>query len=100
FGIFTVAFIFVVWGDMSNGGRGEKFYALGTIAIPIAVMLSIFFSPWLKIIDISSAFSLASFLIFLAIIPVFLAPELLPEKVIKEREIKKYVEGAKKVARR
>ncbi|GAI02969.1 unnamed protein product, partial [marine sediment metagenome] len=69
FGIFTVAFIFVVWGDMSNGERGEKFYALGTIAIPIAVMLSIFFSPWLKMIDASSAFSLAGFFIFLAIIP-------------------------------
>ena len=100
FGIFTVAFIFVVWGDMSNGERGEKFYALGNIAIPVAVMLSIFFSPWLKMIDASSAFSLASFFIFLAIIPIFFAPELLPEKVIKEREIRKYVEEAKKVAQR
>ena len=100
FGIFTVAFIFVVWGDMSNGERGEKFYALGNITISIAVMFSIFFSPWLKMIDASSAFSLASFFIFLAIIPIFLAPELLPEKVIKEREIKKYIKEAKKVARR
>jgi len=100
FGIFTVAFIFVVWGDMSNGERGEKFYALGNITIPMAVMLSIFFSPWLKMVDASSAFSLASFFLFLAIIPVFFAPELLPEKVIKEREIRKYVEEAKKVARR
>ena len=100
FGIFTVAFIFVVWGDMLNGERGEKFYALGNIAIPMAVMLSIFISPWLKMIDASSAFSLASFFIFLAIIPIFFAPELLPEKILKEREIKKYVEEAKKVARR
>jgi len=83
FGIFTVAFIFVVWGDMSNGERGDKFYALGYISIPIAVMLSIFFSPWLKMINAGSAFSLASFFIFLAIIPLFFAPELLPEKVIK-----------------
>jgi len=100
FGIFTVAFIFVVWGDMLNGERGEKFYALGNIAIPMAVMLSIFISPWLKMIDASSAFSLASFFLFLAIIPIFFAPELLPEKILKEREIKKYVEEAKKVARR
>jgi len=100
FGIFTVAFIFVVWADMSNSGRGEKFFALGSIALPIAVMLSIFISPWLKMIDASNAFSLASFFIFLAIIPLFFAPELLPEKVIKEREIRRYVEEAKKVARR
>ncbi len=100
FGIFTVAFVFVVWGDMSIGERGEKFYALGNICVPAAVILSIALSPWLKMIDISSAFSLASFFIVLAIIPIFFAPELLPEKVIKEREIRKYVEEAKKVARR
>ena len=100
FGILTVAFIFVVWGDMSNGERGEKFYALGSICFHAAVILSLALSPWLKMIDISSAFSLASFFIFLAIIPLFLAPELLPEKVIKEREIKRYIEEVKKVARR
>ena len=100
FGIFTVAFVFVVWGDMSIGERGEKFYALGSICFHTTVILSLALSPWLKMIDISSAFSLTSFLIFLAIIPIFLAPELLPEKVIKEREIKKYVEEAKKVAQR
>ena len=100
FGIFAVAFTLVVWGDISNGERGEKFYALGNIAIPIAVILSIFFSPWLTMIDASSAFPLASFFIFLAIIPLFFAPELLPEKVIKEREIKRYIKEAKKVAQR
>ena len=100
FGIFTVAFIFVVWGDMSNGERGDKFYALGTITIPTAVMLSIFISPWLKMIDASSAFSLASFFIFLAIIPIFFAPELLPERVLKKRELRKYVEKVKKAVGR
>lgn len=100
FGILTVAFVFVVWGDMSIGERGEKFYALGSICFYAAIILSLALSPWLKTIDISSAFSLASFFIFLAIIPLFFAPELLPEKVIKEREIRRYVEKAKKVARR
>jgi MFS family permease len=100
FGIFTVAFVFVVWGDMPNGERGEKFYALGNIATPMAVMLSVFFSPWLKMVDISSASSLASFFLLLAIIPVSLAPELLPEKVIEEREMRKYAEKVKEVLRR
>jgi MFS family permease len=100
FGIFTVAFVFVVWGDMLNGGRGEKFYALGNITVPMAMMLSIFFSPWLKMIDASKAFPLASFFIFLAIIPVFLAPELLPEKVIREREIRRYIREVKEIAGR
>ena len=100
FGIFTVAFVSVVWGDMSNGERGEKFYALGNIQVTIAIMLSLFISPWLTTLSLSGTFSLASFFIFLAIIPLFFAPELLPEKVIKEREIRKYVDEAKKVARR
>jgi MFS family permease len=100
FGIFTVAFIFVVWGDISNGERGDKFYALGIIPVFIAVMLSIFISPLLKMIDASSSFSLASFFIFLAIIPIFFAPELLPERVLKRRELRKYVERVKKAVGR
>lgn len=100
FGIFTVAFGFVIFGDMSIGERGEKFYALGNICVPAAVIVSLALSPWLKMIDISSAFSIASFFIFLAIIPLFFAPELLPEKVIKKMEIRRYAEEAKKVARR
>jgi len=100
FGIFTVAFIFVVWGDMSNGERGEKFYALGNITIPTAVMLSVFVSPWLKMVDASSAFSLASFFIFLAIIPILFAPELLPERVLRKRELREYVEKVKKAVGR
>lgn len=100
FGIFTVAFVSVVWGDISSGERGDKFYALGNIPVPLAIMLSLSISPWLTALSLSGTFSLASFLIFLAIIPLFFAPELLPEKVIKEREIRKYIEKAKKVARR
>jgi len=100
FGILTVAFMFVVWGDIANGEQGEKFYAIGLAPVPIAIGLSALVSPQLAKIDLSGAFSIASFFLFLAIIPIFFAPELLPEKVIKERELKKYVEEAKKVARR
>jgi MFS family permease len=100
FGIFTVAFISVIWGDISNGERAEKFYALGNSPVPIAVTLSLFLSPWLRMLDASRAFSLASFFIFLAIIPIFFAPELLPEKVLRKRELKKYVEEVKKIAGR
>ena len=98
FGIFTVAFIFVVWGDMLNGERGEKFYALGNSPVPAAIMLSYFLAPWLGKLEISVVFSLASLFIFLAIILIFFAPELLPEKVLKKRELKGYVEKVKKIA--
>jgi MFS family permease len=100
FGIFTVAFISVVWGDISTGERGEKFYALGTIPIPGALALSALLSSVLEGVGKNTAFSLASFFLLLAIIPIFFAPEVLPEKAIKEREIRKYAEEAKKIAGR
>jgi hypothetical protein len=43
-----------------------------------------------------AAFSFASFFLFLAVIPLIYAPETLPEKRIKERELREYVEKAKK----
>jgi len=100
FGISSVAFISVVWGDISNGERGEKFYALGTIPILAALALSTLLSSVLEGVSKNTAFSLASFFLFLAVIPIFFAPELLPEKVVKEREIRKYAEEAKKIAGR
>jgi MFS family permease len=99
FGIFTVAFLFTVWGDMSEGMRSEKFYALGNICVPAAVMLSLFASSWLKTVNLSSAYSLASFFIFLGIVFLIFAPELLPERVLRKRELSKYVENVKKTVR-
>jgi hypothetical protein len=44
-----------------------------------------------------TAFSFASFFLFLAVIPLMYAPETLPEKTIKDRELKSYLEKAQKV---
>lgn len=99
-GIFTVAFGFIIWGDIANHQRGEKFYGLGSVPISLALGLSVLASPWLGTLDPSKAFPFASFFLFLAVIPIFFAPELLPEKVVKKREFRKYMEEAKKVAGR
>jgi hypothetical protein len=53
---------------------------------------------YVESINISTAFSLASFFLFLAILPLIYAPETLPEKRIQQRQIKKYAEEAKKIA--
>jgi hypothetical protein len=99
-GIFAVAFGLVIWGDMANHQRAEKFYGLGNVPASLALVLAAFASTWLRTLDPSKAFPLASFFLFLAVIPIFFAPELLPEKVVKERELKKYMEEAKKIAGR
>jgi len=48
----------------------------------------------------TSAFSLASFFLFLAVLPLLYAPETLPEKKIELRRLRKYVETAKKFQRK
>jgi hypothetical protein len=52
--------------------------------------------PFLGKIETSTAFSIASFFLFIAVLPLIYAPETLPEKKIKERELRDYVEKAKK----
>jgi hypothetical protein len=99
-GIFTVAFGLIVWGDMASHQRAEKFYGLGSAPSALAIALSTLLLPWLGTLDATKTFPMASFFLFLAVIPIFFAPELLPEKVVKERELKKYMEEAKKIAGR
>jgi hypothetical protein len=45
----------------------------------------------------AAVFSLAAFFLFLAVMPLMYAPETLPEKKIQERELRVYLEKAKKV---
>jgi MFS family permease len=99
-GVFTVVFGLVIWGDIANHQQAEKFYGLGSAPSPFALTLAMLASPLLKTLDVGKAFPLASFFLFLAVIPIFFAPELLPEKVVKERELRKYMEEVKKVAGR
>jgi hypothetical protein len=48
----------------------------------------------------AALFSFTAFFLFLAVLPLFFAPETLPEKVKKERELKFYIEKAQKVAQK
>ena len=63
----------------------------------ISSYISVVVAPYVEVISISAAFSLASFFLFLAVLPLMYAPETLPEKKIELRRLRKYVEGARKV---
>jgi len=99
-GIFYVMFVLVLWGDMAHSNqRKEKYYAIGGIPFFLSELVVVFFIPQLKTIPKENAFasfSLAAFFLFLAVLPLMYAPETLPEKQIKERELKGYIEKAKK----
>jgi MFS family permease len=97
-GIFYVFFVFTLWGDIALNRSSDKFYFLGVLPYVSAYLIQLTFSPFLTDISYTMVFSFASFFLFIAVLPLIYAPETLPEKVIKDRELKSYIETAKKKA--
>ena len=96
-GIFALIFFVVIWGDLAENKVKDKYYLLGELPFLISSYISVVVAPYVEVISISAAFSVASFFLFLAVIPLMYAPETLPEKKIRERELKGYIDKAKKV---
>jgi MFS family permease len=95
-GILYVTFIFVVWGDISEEKGRERYYLLGCMPFLFSNLIEVLVRPFVEVIPIAASFSLASLFLFLAVLPLVIAPETLPEKVLKERELKTYLEKAQK----
>ena len=100
-GVFYVTFVLVLWGDLSSPNTiRERYFALGSIPFFLAEFLGKVIYPFAQGVpkeNIYAAFPLASFFLFLAVLPLMYAPETLPEKKIRERELKDYIEKAKKI---
>ena len=96
-GILWVLFILVVWGDLAQPNSSEKYYMIGNIHFLIYGSLPLLLVPLAAEVPAYAAFSLASFFLFLAVLPLMYAPETLPEKKIKLRQLRGYIEQAKKV---
>jgi hypothetical protein len=96
-GMFASVFFMSLWGDLAGKHEKEKYYLVGGLPYILAGLLPILVKPYVEIIPLSAAFSLASFFLFLAVLPLMYAPETLPEKKIRERELRHYVEKAKKI---
>jgi len=97
-GMFAVVFFIVLWGDLARDGLKEKYYVVGGLPYLLASFLEVLIRQNVKSIPVNTTFSLASFFLFLAVLPLIYAPETLPEKKIQERQIREYVEKAKKIA--
>jgi len=96
-GILWVVFITVIWGDLTKPGVREEAYMLGNIFFFISQIVPTLLFSYLIALPLNSVFSLASFFLFLAVLPLMYAPETLPEREIKRRELRKYIEKAKKI---
>jgi len=99
-GIFYVMFVLVLWGDLSPKGTKGEYYAIGSLPFFLAEVVGTLSRPYVQGIPQESAqaaFSLASFFLFVAVLPLMYAPETLPEKKMKLRQFQKYLEKAKRV---
>ncbi|MEA2090282.1 MAG: MFS transporter, partial [Thermoproteota archaeon] len=97
-GMFTTVFLMTIWADLSQSTTREKYYAIGGMPFLLSGVIPLLAEPYSKEISVHAAFSLASFFLFLAVLPLMYAPETLPEKKIQLRKLRKYVEEAKKKA--
>jgi len=97
-GIFNVLFIFTLWGDLAHGKIADKIYFLGALPYLSSHFMQLLFHPYLSEIQTEMTFSFASIFLFLAVLPLIYAPETLPEKIMKDRDLRSYIEKAKKKA--
>ena len=96
-GILFVTFILILWGDLSQFGSREKYYALGSVPFFFTKIIELFITANDIQIPETSTFSVAAFFLFVAVLPLLYAPETLPQKNMELRRLKKFAEDAKKV---
>jgi MFS family permease len=99
-GIFYVLFLFTIWGDLAQNRNSDKLFFLGALPFVSSYIMQLLFSPYLSKIDLTLVFTFISVFLFLAVLPLIYAPETLPEKLMKDRDLKSYIENAKKKAQK
>ncbi len=99
-GAFTMLFITTLWGDIAQEKNSEKYYVIGLLPYLFSNFAGASMGAFLSdaLIESSTVFSFAAFFLFAATLPLFYAPETLPEKIMKDHDLKSYIENAKKKA--
>ncbi len=100
-GLLYVIFVVTIWGDLSHDSASDKYYALGVLPFFVSQFLQLIIGKdILAVISPSAIFSFAAFFLFMAVLPLVYAPETLPEKLMKDRDLKSYAEKALKQAQK
>lgn len=96
-GIFLLVFVLILWGDLAQSKSSEKYYTIGSIPYFLSSIIpSLLTQSFIEQFSLSAAFTLASFFLFVAVMPLVLAPETLPEKKMELMRLRKFAEDAKK----
>jgi MFS family permease len=93
-GIFFLMFLLIIWGDLAQSRAKNRYYLIGVMPFIIASYITPIVRPYVGHIELFTAFSFASFFLFIAVIPLMVAPETLTEKVMKDQDLKSYAEKA------
>lgn len=96
-GLFASVFWTAVWGDLGESHEKENYYALGGLPYLLAGFLPIVIGQYAAQIGLVESFSLASFFLFVSVIPLMYAPETLPEKRMKQIELRAYIKKAEEI---
>lgn len=99
-GIFNIVFLLIIWGDLAQFRKSDKFYVLGALPYVFSNFLRLLFAHYVPDVSNLPIFSFASVFLFLAVLPLLYAPETLSEKLMKDRDLKSYVEKAKRKAQK
>ena len=95
-GIFSLMFYLVIWSELAGKRTKEKYYLFGVLPFLIASYIQVLFTPFAKEVPFSAAFSLASFFLFIVVLPLLYAPETMPEKKMELRRLRSFAEDARK----
>jgi len=96
-GILTLIFVLILWGDLAQSVSSEKYYTLGSIPFFLSGVIPLLLTQsFIGQVEIYTAFSLASFFLFAAVMPLVFAPETLPEKKMELRRLRSFADDAKK----
>ena len=96
-GLLSSIFLTTIWGDLGENFEKEKYYVVGGLTFFLPGFLSEMIVHYVGSIPTTLAFSLASFFLFLAVLPLFYAAETLPEVKIREKQLQGYLKKAEKV---
>jgi MFS family permease len=94
-GMLFVVFVVTIWGDLGEKSRSDKYYALGVLPFFVSKFLQLTIGDEIAhTVPKEAIFSFTAFFLFIAVLPLFYAPETLPEKVTKDRDLKSYASKA------
>jgi hypothetical protein len=95
-GILSILYNFVVWGDLANKGNCAKMYSIGLSTYYAAIGFGLLATQTSQISLVLSALS-SCLLIFLSNIPIILAPELLPSHLREKIKLRLHMNAIKKI---